>query len=61
MNDVSSHFEHARRDAMTLPTWWLRQWERRATRRAARGTPTPEELARLLAVRTVLRERDQRT
>jgi len=57
VNDISEAYENARVSAQSLPTWVLTLWERRATRRAARGTPPPGELARLAAVRSVLRDR----
>jgi hypothetical protein len=60
VNDVSDEYRQAHGVAVTLPTWVLRRWERRATRRASQGTPVRGELARLLAVRTVLRERGER-
>jgi hypothetical protein len=60
MNDVSEDYRQARGAALALPTWVLRRWELRATRRAAQGTPARGELARLLAVRAVLRDRGDR-
>jgi hypothetical protein len=60
VNDINEDYNDARVSALTLPTWVLRRWERRATRRAARGAPPRAELARLLAVRAVLRERGER-
>jgi hypothetical protein len=57
MNDVSVDFDTARWEALTLPTWVLRRWERRAADRAREGHPNRREIARLLAVRAVLRER----
>jgi hypothetical protein len=38
----------------------LRWCERRAAKRVARGTASRNEVARLVAVRTVLRERGER-
>lgn len=60
MNDISEHYEDARRSAVALPAWVLRRWERQATRRLSTGTPSRGELARLAAVRAVLRERGSR-
>jgi hypothetical protein len=60
MNDVSDDFDAARDQAMNLPTWVLRRWERRATGRARDGRPSRREVARLLAVRAVLRDRERR-
>jgi hypothetical protein len=62
MNDIDrdESYDHARAMALTLPTWVLRLWERRAAERLSRGAPTAAERARLLAVRVVLRERDRR-
>jgi hypothetical protein len=59
VNDVSVDFDTARWEAMTLPTWVLRRWERRAADRARDGHPNRREIARLLAVRAVLRERQR--
>jgi hypothetical protein len=59
VNDVSADFDAARREAMTLPTWLLWRWERRAAHRARYGQPTRREIARLLAVRAVIRERER--
>jgi hypothetical protein len=58
VTDISEEYEDARGAAMTLPTWVLRLWERRATRRQSHGAPPAREQARLLAVRAVLRERE---
>jgi hypothetical protein len=62
MNDVTRDpaYADARGEAMTLPTFALRWWERRAARRVSRGSPPAGEVARLLAVRSVLRERSMR-
>jgi hypothetical protein len=59
MNDLNrdDHYDDALGSAMMLPTWALRVWERRATRRLGRGTPTVAEQARLLAVRDALAKR----
>jgi hypothetical protein len=58
--DRDAAFQEALGQAMTLPTWVLRRWERRAAARVAVGTPTRAEVARLLAVRSVLRSRGER-
>ena len=62
MNDVTRDpaYDRARGEAMTLPTFVLRYWERRAARRAGRRSPPSAEVARLLAVRAVLRQREDR-
>lgn len=59
VNDIERDdaYDDARDAALTLPTWVLRLWERRAAQRLSRGAPTAAEQARLLAVRAVLRER----
>jgi hypothetical protein len=60
VNDLGRDYDDARSEAMTLPTWVLRRWERRATSRATDGQPGRREIARLLAVRSVLHERERR-
>jgi hypothetical protein len=62
MNDVNRDpaYKAARGEAMALPTFALRRWERRAAARIVRGSAPRSEIARLLAVRTVLRERGER-
>jgi hypothetical protein len=60
MTDITDEYEQAHGAALTLPTWVLRRWERRATWRLRHGAPTSTEQARLLAVRAVLARRDAR-
>jgi hypothetical protein len=59
VNDIDQDdaYAEALGSAQALPTWVLRRWERRATRRASRGVPPRADVARLLAVRSVLRQR----
>lgn len=58
MNDrYGKDYDEARSTALTLPTWVLLMWERRATQRVIRGTPSKGEQERLLAVRQVIHQR----
>jgi hypothetical protein len=61
VNDIDhdAAYADALGSALTLPTWRLRRRERSAARRVARGAPPRAEMAHLLAIRTVLRQRDQ--
>jgi hypothetical protein len=62
VNDIDQETDYtdALGIALTLPTWAVRRWERNATRRASQGAPRRADQARLLAVRSVLRDRERR-
>jgi hypothetical protein len=62
MNDVTREpaYVAALGEAMSLPTFVLRLWERRAARRVAAGRQGRGEVARLVAVCTVLNGRKSR-